>query len=187
MKRPKPNQISKNKILVHYTGGFFARDREPAHGQQTGKHFIASLLSADWEQFLNSLKGRNFRMVEFPTLIDLAPVVVEWKRYVNLLMLVESKSASVFCKETGVEIFPEKTSLIHLIELFESAKRELKVTRLRLGQARARGEGRLIGRPRAPPCEEIFTLRASGMTMRAIASRLQISTSTVHEALKIKA
>lgn len=65
----------------------------------------------------------------------------------------------------------------------DEAKR-LKLTRLKIGQARAIMEGRHIGRPRKLDFDLVKKMRSEGMTIRAIAKELGCSPSSVNEIIR---
>ncbi len=90
------------------------------------------------------------------------------------LVLVNSKFDSSYVKN------PFTT----LLELVTKSKKILRSERARMGLQCARNAGTSIGRPSGQFDKEVRCLRRSGTTIRSIAERLDISTSTVQAALR---
>lgn len=71
-------------------------------------------------------------------------------------------------------------SMVAAIAEFEKA---IIVERVKAGLSRARAQGKRLGRPQFAPKEDPATLKASGLSVRAIAKRLGVSKSWVAAAL----
>jgi DNA invertase Pin-like site-specific DNA recombinase len=63
-------------------------------------------------------------------------------------------------------------------------ERDMMLERQREGFAKAKAEGKQIGRPSSIPTEEIQELAAQGLSMRRIAQQLGIGKGSVHRVLK---
>ncbi len=75
-----------------------------------------------------------------------------------------------------------------MLALFAEFERSLLIDRVRAGMARARAEGKPIGRPpRVVDFIELRRLRAQGLSLRQIARRTGIPCSTVAKRLKADA
>ena len=71
--------------------------------------------------------------------------------------------------------------LMNILASFAEFEHELIVERTLAGLARARREGKTLGRPRTIlDREKVRRLHADGMSMRAIAAQLKVSAMTVH-------
>jgi DNA invertase Pin-like site-specific DNA recombinase len=87
------------------------------------------------------------------------------------------------------QTFDTDTSLgrafVTLAAMFAELERAILIERVRAGMARARAEGKLIGRPvRKVDVDELVRLRAQGLSIRQIARRVQVPPSTVAKRLK---
>jgi DNA invertase Pin-like site-specific DNA recombinase len=65
-------------------------------------------------------------------------------------------------------------------------ERNMMLERQREGFAKAKAEGKHIGRPPTAPIEEIQELAAQGLSMRRIAQQLGIGKGSVHRVLKLQ-
>ena len=75
--------------------------------------------------------------------------------------------------------------MFQIVGAFAEFEREIIRERVKSGVAHARAQGIRLGRPRADvDPAKITTLRDEGMTLRAIAGRLELSHATVARALK---
>src|SRR2546426_365148 len=73
-----------------------------------------------------------------------------------------------------------------LAAMFAELERSMLIERVRAGMARARAEGKKIGRPtRAMDLRLLQCLRAEGHSIRQIARRLEVPSSTVAKRLEI--
>jgi DNA invertase Pin-like site-specific DNA recombinase len=69
--------------------------------------------------------------------------------------------------------------------MFAELERSVLIERVRAGMARARAEGKRIGRPvRQVDLEELTRLRAAGRSIRQIARAMGVPGSTVAKRLK---
>ena len=103
-----------------------------------------------------------------------------------VLMLQELTDSNVeFCSvKDALDLSTSQGRLMmHIIAAF--AQFEADVIRMRViaGLENARANGKQLGRPKLRDDRAINALRASGLTLRQIASQLNISKGTVHNAL----
>lgn len=79
---------------------------------------------------------------------------------------------------------PVRTLLIAILSWVAEEERRQIASRSALGVARARAQGKRIGRPPVVVDVELATrLRSEGMSVREVASKLGLPKSTVHKAL----
>ena len=72
-----------------------------------------------------------------------------------------------------------------LAAMFAELERAILIERVRAGMARARAEGKRIGRPvRKVDLDELRRLREQGLSIRQIARRVQVPPSTVAKRLQ---
>lgn len=76
--------------------------------------------------------------------------------------------------------------MFNILSAFAEFERQIIIERTKAGQARARAKGRKLGRPSTHHMtrEKIERLRASGLSIREIASRLNLSVGLVHKVVK---
>ena len=74
--------------------------------------------------------------------------------------------------------------MMHLIAAFSQFEADIIKLRIRSGLDNARAKGRKLGRPQVRDDVVIRSLRAQGLTQRAIAARLGISKGSIQNALK---
>jgi DNA invertase Pin-like site-specific DNA recombinase len=75
-----------------------------------------------------------------------------------------------------------------LAAMFAELERSILIERVRAGMARARAEGKKIGRPiRVVDLERLERLRLEGHSIRQIARHLEVPSSTVAKRLKLPA
>ena len=88
-------------------------------------------------------------------------------------------------KQTFDTDTPLGKAFFTLAAMFAELERSILIERVRAGMARARAEGKHIGRPvRLMDLEELTRLRARGLSIRQIARTLGVPPSTVAKRLK---
>ncbi|MCZ6638313.1 MAG: recombinase family protein, partial [Alphaproteobacteria bacterium] len=103
-------------------------------------------------------------------------------------------------QEVGVDLYVHKDAIdtgtasgrlfFHIVGALGEFERERIRERINAGLARAKAEGKKLGRPKGTTQAkvkhqaEIKSLRGAGMSIRKIADALRVSTSTVQAALK---
>lgn len=112
----------------------------------------------------------------------------------QVVMIVDElikKKITVICLKENIRLNGEKdlqaTIMITLFGLFAEIERELIRERTREGLARARAEGKLLGRPKGPgkSCldqyrEEIVALLKTGSSKEYLARKYKVSAPTVY-------
>ena len=89
-------------------------------------------------------------------------------------------------KQTFDTDTPLGKAFFTLAAMFAELERSILIERVRAGMARARAEGKRIGRPeRRVDLERLARLRAEGRSIRQIARTLAVPSSTVAKRLKL--
>lgn len=90
----------------------------------------------------------------------------------------------VAVKQTFDTDTPLGRAFFTLAAMFAELERSILIERVRAGMARARAEGKHIGRPtRELDLEELRRLRAEGLSIRQVARRVGVPSSTVAKRL----
>jgi len=88
-------------------------------------------------------------------------------------------------KQTFDSNTPLGRAFFTLAAMFAELERDILRERVKAGMARARAEGKRIGRPpRVVDVEELLRLRAEGLSIRKIGRRVGVPSSTVWKRLK---
>ncbi len=96
----------------------------------------------------------------------------------------EMKIRLIAVKQTFDTDTPLGRAFFTLAAMFAELEREILIERVRAGMARARAEGKQIGRPvRVLDLAEVQRLRERGFSIRAIARRVGAPRSTVAKRL----
>jgi DNA invertase Pin-like site-specific DNA recombinase len=91
----------------------------------------------------------------------------------------------IFVRQLFDTAGPMGQAVYTMLALFAEFERSLLIERVRAGMARARAEGRRIGRPPRPvDIGELRRLRAQGFSLRKVSQMTGIPTSTVAKRLK---
>ena len=89
-------------------------------------------------------------------------------------------------KQTFDTDTPLGRAFFTLAAMFAELERAILIERVRAGMARARAEGKRIGRPaRVVDLEELGRLRAAGLSLRQTARRMGVPCSTLAKRLKL--
>ena len=98
----------------------------------------------------------------------------------------QMKVRLIAVKQTFDTETPLGRAFFTLAAMFAELERAILIERVRAGMARARAEGKRIGRPpRVVDPEELGRLRALGLSIRQVARRMSIPSSTVAKRLKL--
>ncbi|HJY87093.1 MAG TPA: recombinase family protein, partial [Candidatus Acidoferrales bacterium] len=101
-----------------------------------------------------------------------------------LRQLEEMKVRLIAVKQTFDTDTPLGRAFFTLAAMFAELERSILIERVRAGMARARAEGKAIGRPRrAVDLEELRQLRGQGLSIRQIARRMATPSSTIAKRL----
>src|SRR5207247_2254838 len=99
----------------------------------------------------------------------------------------QMKVRLVAVKQTFDTDTPLGKAFFTLAAMFAELERSILIERVRAGMARARAEGKRIGRPlRLMDLEELARLRARGLSIRQIARTVSAPPSTVAARLKAR-
>ena len=92
----------------------------------------------------------------------------------------------VAVKQTFDTDTPLGRAFFTLAAMFAELERSILIERVRAGMARARAEGKRIGRPaRKVDLDELRRLRAEGFSVRQIARRMDTPSSTIAKRLRL--
>ena len=110
----------------------------------------------------------------------------------NALQLLQEfeqmKVRLIAVKQTFDTETPLGRAFFTLAAMFAELERSILIERVRAGMARAKAEGKRIGRPpRHVDLERLGRLRAEGRSVRQIARDLEVPSSTVAKRLKLLA
>ena len=98
----------------------------------------------------------------------------------------QMKVRLIAVKQTFDTGTPLGRAFFTLAAMFAELERSILIERVQAGMARARAEGKRIGRPpREMDLEEIRRLRTQGLSIRQIARRLEAPSSTVAKRLQL--
>jgi DNA invertase Pin-like site-specific DNA recombinase len=98
----------------------------------------------------------------------------------------QMKVRLVAVKQTFDTDTPLGRAFFTLAAMFAELERSILIERVRAGMARARADGKRIGRPvRQVDLEQLRQLRAEGLSVRQIARRMETPTSTIAKRLQL--
>jgi len=106
----------------------------------------------------------------------------------NMVVTLDEWSSMGIGFTSATEVFdsttPQGKLLLHLTSAFAEFERSIIAERTRAGIAAARRRGAVLGRPRARlDDEELRELKSGGMSVRDIAAKLGVGSSTVQRRL----
>jgi DNA invertase Pin-like site-specific DNA recombinase len=180
-------------------------------GEQTTENQRLELLAAakrtGWEIVeiyedagVSGAKGRDKRP-EFDRLLKDAvrrefDVIMTWsvdrlgrslQHLVEFLGEIHAKGVDLYCHQQGVDTTtPAGKAMFQMCGVFAEFERAMIQERVKAGLARARAQGKVLGRPKVTRKVEqsVYRLRKSGTGKRKIAKQLGIGVSTVMRVLK---
>ena len=148
---------------------------------------------------VSGAKGREYRRAFDRMLKDAArgefDMVAAWsvdrlgrslQDLVTFLSELKALSVDLYLHKQALDTStPSGRAMFGMLSVFSEFEREMIVERVRAGIARARAEGKTLGRPRvtAEVEDAIRDLRAEGMGMTAISKTLGAGSSTVTRVL----
>ena len=106
---------------------------------------------------------------------------------VDLLEQLRSYGVDVYLHEQAFDTAtPSGKAVYETLELFAQFERQILSEVTKDGQARARAQGRVLGRPEPSPSliEDMKALRAQGHSLRVIAGKLGVGRGTVEKYTK---
>lgn len=105
---------------------------------------------------------------------------------VGFLEELKAKRCDLYLHQQGVDTStPAGRALFQMLGVFAEFERSIIIDRVNAGLARARAQGKTLGRPRIKPAvvQRIKDLKARGMTGQQIADKTGTSRMTVHRIL----
>ena len=149
------------------------------------------------EVYADTISGAKAKRPELDKLLKSAmrkeiDVVMAWsvdrlgrslQHLITLLSDIQSKNVDLYLHQQGIDTTtPSGKMMYQMCGVFAEFERSMIQERVKAGLARAKAQGKKLGRPRVPPItvRKIQALRASGLTYRAIAKQTGISKSKVH-------
>ncbi len=106
---------------------------------------------------------------------------------VTFLGEIHAKGVDLYLHQQGVDTStPAGKALFQMCGVFAEFERSMIQERVKAGLARARAQGKKLGRPRVPASVErkVHAARTKGMGIKAIARKLGIGTGTVQRIVK---
>jgi DNA invertase Pin-like site-specific DNA recombinase len=106
---------------------------------------------------------------------------------VTFLGEIHAKGVDLYLHQQGVDTStPAGKALFQMCGVFAEFERSMIQERVKAGLARARAQGKTLGRPRVAASIErkVRTRRTKGMGIKAIARKLGIGTGTVQRIVK---
>ena len=106
---------------------------------------------------------------------------------VGVLNDIRSWEADLYLHQQGLDTStPSGRAMYQMLGVFAEFERAIIVERTKAGLARAKAQGKKLGRPEIPPSliEDIKILRKEGHSVRVIARRLGVGRGTVERAVK---
>ncbi len=106
---------------------------------------------------------------------------------VTFLGEIHAKGVDLYLHQQGVDTStPAGKALFQMCGVFAEFERSMIQERVKAGLARARAQGKTLGRPRVAASIErkVRTHRPKGMAIKAIARKLGIGTGTVQRIVK---
>ena len=103
---------------------------------------------------------------------------------ITLLSDIESKGINLYLHQQNIDSSTSSGKMLfQMLGVFAEFERSLIRERVLAGLARARSQGKRLGRPPIPPItvDKIKRLRGEGMSLRKIAKQVGISPSKVHQ------
>ena len=180
-------------------------------GEQTTENQRRELLAVakrmDWEIInicedagISGAKGRDKRP-EFDRLLKGAvrrecDVIMSWSvdrlgrsliHLVEFLGEIHAKGVDLYCHQQSIDTTtPAGKAMFQMCGVFAEFERAMIQERVKAGLARARAQGKILGRPRVAEDVEqsVRRLRVAGIGKRKIAKQLGIGVSTVMRVLK---
>ena len=180
-------------------------------GEQTTENQRIELLAAakrsGWEVVdiyedagVSGAKGRDKRP-EFDRLLKSAvrrefDVIMTWsvdrfgrslQHLVEFLGEIHAKGVDLYCHQQGVDTTtPSGKAMFQMCGVFAEFERAMIQDRVKAGLARAKAQGKILGRPKVTRKVEqsVYRLRKAGTGKRKIAKQLGIGVSTVMRVLK---
>ena len=151
--------------------------------------------------YADTISGAKSKRPELDSLLKSAmrqeiDVIMAWsvdrigrsfQHLVTLLADIQSKDVDLYLHQQRIDTTtPSGKAMYGMMGVFAEFERAMIAERVKAGLKRARDQGKRLGRPPVPPIqiEKIRRLRAEGMTLTAIAKRVELSVGKVHSAVE---
>mgnify|MGYP001550098313 FL=1 len=181
-------------------------DKQTVSNQLQELHKVAERHS--WEvvaeykdRSISGAKGRDKRP-QFDAMLKAAnrrefDVIMSWsvdrlgrslQHLVEFLGDIQQKGVDLYLHQQNIDTStPSGKAMFQMVGVFAEFERAMIQERVKAGLARARKQGKVLGRPKVSESTEadIRKLRATGMGMLAIAKELGIGTSVVQRVVKV--
>ena len=108
---------------------------------------------------------------------------------VSILAELHAKHIDLYLHQQGLDTTtPSGKAMFQMLGVFSEFERAIIQERIKAGLARARAEGKRLGRPRVPPEmeERIRRERRKGGTIHGIAGRLGVGVSVVQRVIAVR-
>jgi len=109
------------------------------------------------------------------------------KHLVTLLEDFHAKGVNLYFHQQGIDTTtPSGKMMYQMCGVFAEFERSMIQERVKAGLARAKAQGKKLGRPTVPPItiRKIKELRASGLPLTAIGKKVGVSVGKVHSVCK---
>jgi DNA invertase Pin-like site-specific DNA recombinase len=180
-------------------------DKQTVNNQLQELHKVAErhgweVVSEYKDKGISGAKGRDKRP-QFDAMLKAAnrrefDVIMSWsvdrlgrslQNLVEFLGDIQQKGVDLYLHQQNIDTStPSGKAMFQMIGVFAEFERAMIQERVKAGLARARKEGKTLGRPKVSEATEadIHSLREQGMGMLAIARELGVGTSVVQRVVK---
>lgn len=137
------------------------------------------------DRLLKGIARRDFEMVAAWSVDRLGRSLQD---LVGFLGELHAKRVDLYLHQQGLDTStPAGKALFQMMGVFAEFERAMIVERVNAGLARAKAEGKRLGRPRVSPMVEaaVRDARASGKGIRKIAAELGVGVSTVQRVVAV--
>ncbi len=152
------------------------------------------------EVYADTISGAKAKRPELDKLLKSAmrkeiDVVMAWsvdrlgrslQHLITLLSDIQSKNVDLYLHQQGIDTTtPSGKMMYQMCGVFAEFERSMIQERVKAGLARAKAQGKKLGRPTVPPItvRKIQNLRASGLSIRAISRKTGVSVGKCHSAV----
>ena len=130
------------------------------------------------------LKGVIRKEFDVVMVWDVSRLGRSLQHLVALLSEFHAKDVNLYIHQQGLDTTtPSGKAMFQMMGVFSELERSLIQERVKAGLARARSQGKVLGRPAVPPIKlrKIKALRQQGLSYRAIAKRTGVSYGKIQE------
>ncbi len=140
----------------------------------------AKTLRPALQRLLQGVVRREFDVV---MVWDVSRLGRSLRHLVELLEEFHTKGVNLYFHQQGIDTTtPSGKMMYQMCGVFAEFERSMIQERVKAGLARAKAQGKKLGRPTVPPItiRKIQNLRASGLSLRAISKRTGVSVGKCH-------